>query len=143
MSFIYDWGRQSWLLGQVNWVGDTVRAYLVDSQEYSTVLATAQSTHDRLDDIPLAGRIASVDLVNKTAPLNNGVADADNVTFTNVAGDVAEYIILVQIVPAGAETDHRLLALIDSATTTGLPVTPNGGDIVVQWSDLANRILKL
>lgn len=143
MSFVYDWGRQAWLLGQVNWVGDTVRAYLVDSQEYSTALATAQSTHDHLDDVPVGGRVASADLTNKTAPLNNGVADADNVTFTNVAGDVSEYIILVQIVSGGTEADHRLLALMDSATTTGLPVTPNGGDIVVQWSDLANRILKL
>jgi hypothetical protein len=51
--------------------------------------------------------------------------------------------------PAGAnetvafswQTDEPLIAYIDTAT--GLPVTPNGGDITIAWDSGANRIFKL
>jgi len=39
------------------------------------------------------------------------------------------------------ESTSRLIAWID--TGTNLPVTPNGGDITVQWDAGANRIFKL
>ncbi len=68
MSFMYDAGRNEFAKAGVNWLTDTIRVYLIDSQEYVTVLATAQTTHDRLDDIPVGARVASADLVNKTLP---------------------------------------------------------------------------
>jgi len=34
-----------------------------------------------------------------------------------------------------------LIAFIDTATN--LPVTPNGGDIIVAWDNGANKIFKL
>ena len=42
---------------------------------------------------------------------------------------------------SGVEATSRLIANIDAAT--GLPVTPNGTDITVQWDSGANRIFKL
>jgi hypothetical protein len=42
----------------------------------------------------------------------------------------------------GSDATARLIAYIDTASS-GLPVTPNGGDIVVQWDSGANRIFKL
>ncbi len=145
MSFMYDAGRNEFAKAGVNWLTDTIRVYLVDSQEYNTVLATAQSTHTRLSDIPVGGRVASADLMNKALPGNLGVLDADDITFVNVpVGDnVSEYVVLVKIIAGGTDVDHRLLMLIDSATATGLPVTPNGGDLVVRWSDGANRIARI
>jgi len=42
---------------------------------------------------------------------------------------------------SGVESTSRLIANIDTAT--GLPVTPNGGDITVVFDAGANRIFKL
>jgi hypothetical protein len=41
----------------------------------------------------------------------------------------------------GTEATKDLIAYIDVAT--GLPFTPSGGDITVQWDSGANRIFKL
>ncbi len=40
-----------------------------------------------------------------------------------------------------AATAQRLIAYIDTAT--GMPVTPNGGDITIAWDNGANKIFKL
>lgn len=71
---------------------------------------------------------------------NNGAffitefVDANNIKFYNPAG--------------GSETssftwstESPLIAYIDTAT--GLPVTPNGGDITIAWDSGANKIFKL
>ena len=105
---------------------------------------------DEADDVPdlaldqdLADRAApsrvatSGNLASKTVAA--GVADAANVTFSAVTGDEAESIDIYQ--DSGVEATSRLIANIDSATN--LPVTPNGGDITVQWDDGANKIFKL
>ena len=41
----------------------------------------------------------------------------------------------------GTEATSPLIAYIDTAT--GLPITPNGGDIIVVWDDGANKIFRL
>ena len=41
----------------------------------------------------------------------------------------------------GTDATARLIAYIDTAT--GLPVTPNGGDITIVWDDGPNKIFKL
>jgi hypothetical protein len=75
-----------------------------------------------------------------------GVADAEDVTLTAVTGDPSEALIIYQHAltvggTALAETSARLVAYIDTAT--GLPVTPNGGDVVISWDNGSNRILRL
>ena len=42
----------------------------------------------------------------------------------------------------GTESTSNLIAYMDTGMT-GLPVTPNGGDITVQWANTSNRIFKL
>jgi len=39
------------------------------------------------------------------------------------------------------DSHKKLIAHFD--TGTNIPVTPNGGDITIQWSDAANKIFKL
>ena len=68
-----------------------------------------------------------------------GVADAPDVTFLAVTGAVCEAIVIVKWVTEAA--DSPLIAYIDSAT--GLPVTPNTGDIQITWDSGANKIFKL
>jgi hypothetical protein len=68
-----------------------------------------------------------------TSPtLVNGTVDGNDVTFTTVSGASAEALVLYRK-NAGANTTWRLVAYIDTSVT-GLPVTPNSGDIVITWN---------
>ena len=131
---LYAKGRQGFLDGSIDFDTDDIRAILIDTADYTVDLAA----HDNLDDIPSAARVAvSAALSSKT--VTDGIADAADVTFSSVSGDSCEAIVLYK--DTGAESTSRLIAYIDSAT--GLPVTPNGGDITIQWDNGSNKIFKL
>ena len=131
---LYDKGREGFLDGSIDWDTDTIKAVLVDTDDYSVDLAA----HDNLDDIPAPARVAtSGALTGKTVAA--GVADATDVTFSEVTGDQSEALVIYK--DTGTESTSRLIAYIDDAT--GLPVTPNGGDITVQWDSAASKIFKL
>lgn len=129
---LYDLGRESFLKGEISWSGDNIKACLVDSASYTPNTATDQFLSDLSGVVATSGNLAS-----KTT--TDGVADAADVTFSSVTGNQSEYIVVYQ--DTGVSTTSRLIALVDTAT--GLPVTPNGGDIVVQWDSAANKIFKL
>lgn len=131
---LYDLGRQGFLDGSIDWDTDNIKVVLVDAADYTVNLATDND----LADIIAGARVAtSNNLTSKT--VTAGVADAADVTFTAVTGDVSEALVIYQ--DSGVESTSRLIAYIDSAT--GLPVTPNGGDITVTWDSGANKIFKL
>lgn len=73
--------------------------------------------------------------------VTDGVFDASDITFTSVTSTVA-VTQLVLYKDTGTASNSPLIALIDSATS-GLPVTPNGGDITISWDNGANKIFKL
>lgn len=132
---LYGKGREGFLAGDIDWDADDIRVILVDMADYP---AFAIDTDDNLDDIPAAARVAvSGALTGKTVAL--GVADAADVVLTAVTGDECEAIVIYK--HTGVESTSRLIAYIDTAT--GLPVTPNGGDITIQWDAGANKIFKL
>ena len=132
---LYDKGREAFAKGLIAWDSDDIRAILVDAADYTADLAT----HDFLDDIPSAARVAvsAASLGNKTA--TNGVCDADDLTISSVSGDQFEAIVLYK--HTGTEATSRLIAYIDNYT--GLPCTPNGGNITIQWPSDSNKIFKL
>jgi len=133
-NVLYEHGREGFLDGSIDWDTDDIRAILIDIADYTVNLAT----DDNLDDIPSAARVAvSGALTGKTVA--DGVADAADVTWSAVTGDQSEAIVLYK--HTGTESSSRLIAYIDSAT--GLPVTPNGGDIEVQWAATADKIFRL
>ncbi len=99
-----------------------IKAVLVDLADY-----TYSAAHDFLDDVAAGARVAtSGNLANKT--FVDGVFDSDNPAFTAATGDVSEAIILY--VDSGTAATSNLIAFYDTGVT-GLPVTPNGGDITV------------
>lgn len=131
---LYDKARERFLTGQLNWQTDTIKAVLVTSSAY-TVNLTA---HEYLSDVSQSARVAtSPAFTNKTTA--NGAADADDVTFTSVSGSVINAIVLYK--DTGVAGTSPLIAYIDTAT--GLPITPNGGDIICTWDNGTNRIFKL
>lgn len=131
---LYDKGREAFLTGGINWTSDTIKVVLVDAADYTVNIAT----HDFLDDIPSGARIAtSGALAGKTA--TDGVADADDLVFTAVSGDQFEAFVIFK--DTGSEATSRLIAYFDTAT--GLALTPNGGNVTIQWDNGSNKIFKL
>lgn len=123
-SGMYALGREGFLGGDIDWDANNIKVTLIDSADYVVNL----STHDFYNDVTVAGRVAtSGNLASKTK--TNGTADAADVTFSAVTGDVSEA--LVVWADTTVESTSRLIVYID--TGTGFPVTPNGGDITVQW----------
>jgi hypothetical protein len=131
---LYDKGRQRFLEGSFNWLTDTVKALMVDTGAYTPNL----SVHEFLSDVSAGARITTpVTLTSKAT--TGGAADAADVTFTSVSGASIEAIVIYK--DTGVEATSPLIAYIDTAT--GLPITPNGGDIIVTWDNGPNKIFKL
>lgn len=131
---LYDQGRQEFLTGDINWLSHDIKAILVDKGEY-----TPNFTNNKtLSDIPVGAIVGSaVLLTGKSA--TGGAADANDITFSSVTGPSIEAIILYK--DTGDAQTSTLIAHIDTAT--GLPITPNGGDIIINWDNGANKIFKL
>lgn len=131
---LYTKAKQGLIDGSIDLDTDDIRVVLVDGAEYTPNLAT----HDNLDDIPSGARVAvSTALQSKT--VTDGVFDAADIVITAVTGDQFEYLALYK--HTGVESTSRLILLIDSAT--GLPCTPNGSDITIQWASGADKIFRL
>lgn len=122
-SAIYPLFKQALLQGTYDLSTATVRAVLVDTGTY-----TYSAAHDFYNDLSGVVGTESGALASKT--FTNGTFDAADITFTAVTGSTAEAIVL--FVDTGNAATDALICFIDSAT--GLPVTPNGGDINVTWS---------
>ena len=118
-------------LGGVS-LDNAVRAVLVDTGVY-----TYSDSHEFVSDLTGIVGTQSATFTNKT--FTNGVFDADNISFTSVTGNSAEAIVIF-VGSTASPTTSRLVAYLDSGFT-GLPVTPNGGDIMVSWN--ASGIFKL
>ena len=131
---LYDKARERFARGQLNWDTDSIKVCLVDKNVYTPNF----SSHEFLSDISSSAIVApGVALQNKTSV--GGACNANNVTFTAVAGSQSEALIIYK--DTGDASTSPLLVHIDSAS--GLPITPNGGDIIVVWDSGANKIFKL
>ena len=132
---IYGLSREKFIQGTIDLSSDDIRVILVDLADYTLAI----DTHEFLDDVPAGARVAvSATLTTPTTTL--GVFDADDVTFSSVTGDESEALIIYQ--HTGTEGTSELIAFIDTGVT-GLPVTPNGGDITVTWDSGSDKIFKI
>lgn len=101
----------------------TVKVALVDTGTY-----TYSAAHDFYDDV--SGVVGTPQTIANTT-VTNGLFDGDDVTFTAVSGATVEALIIY--IDTGTPGTSRLVAYIDTSVT-GLPVTPNGGDITITWN---------
>jgi len=104
--------------------GQTVKAALVDTGVY-----TYSAAHQFYSSVSAGVVGAPQAIANKTYA--NGVFDGDDVTFVNVTGANAEALVLY--IDTGNSATSPLVAYLDTGVT-GLPVAPNGGDILVVWN---------
>ena len=131
---LYDKGRQKFAEAQINWLTDDIKVMGVDVGQYTV----NTSTHEFLSDVPAGARIAApVSLLSKST--TGGACDAADVTFTAVTGVSIEAVIIYK--NTGSEATSPLIAYLD--TGTGLPITPNGGDMVLTWDNGINKIFRL
>jgi len=107
-----------------NMSSGTVKVALVDTGVY---------TYSSTDQFWTAVSSASVGtpqtIGSKT--FTNGVFDGGDVTFTTVTGSSVEALVIW--IDTGTPSTSPLVAYIDTSVT-GLPVTPNGGDITITWN---------
>jgi hypothetical protein len=108
----------------------TVRGMFIDHADDTPVLATDQF----ISNIASAARVPAIAscpaLASKTlGTVGAGVFDAADLTFTGLTGDACESFIIFE--DSGVEGTSDLFAFWDSAT--GLPLTPNGGDVSVPF----------
>jgi hypothetical protein len=100
---------------------------LVDTGTY-----TYSAAHDFYND--LSGVVGTDQRI--TTPTVGSVSaatfDGDNVTFTAVSGASVEALVYYRK-NSGANTTWRLVMYQDTSVT-GLPVTPNGGDIAISFN---------
>lgn len=131
----YDSGVEGFAGGDVAWDTSDIRLILIDEADDTIDLAV----DDFLDDRASAARVAtSGSFASKT--FADGILDAADVTLTSVTGDPSESID-VYCHDGGADSARRMLLNFDTAT--GLPVTPDGGNITVQWDNGTNKIARL
>jgi hypothetical protein len=120
----YPLGVKHFSQGDINYPSDTIKCALV------TTSYTPAPTTDEFFNIVPGGAItaAGVALTSKTNAA--GVLGAANVLFSSVSGSQSAYLVVYK--DTGTSSTSQLILLYDTAT--GLPVTPNGGNINVAWS---------
>lgn len=101
----------------------TVKVALVDTGTY-----TYSAAHQFLTS--LSGVVGTAQTIG-TKTFTNGVFDGADVTFPAVTGSPAEALVIY--IDTGTAGTSPLVAYLDTGVT-GLPVTPNGGDIITAWN---------
>lgn len=101
----------------------TVKVALIDTATYPY-----NAAHEFFSSV--SGVVGTPQTINNTT-VTNGLFDGDNVTYAAVTGNSAEALLIY--IDTGTASTSRLVAWIDTGVT-GLPVTPNGGDISITWN---------
>ncbi len=127
-SALYPSFKELLLGGDIDLASDTIKAALVDTGTY-----TYSSAHDFYNDI--SGVVGTPGtLASKT--ITAGVFDAADQVYSAVSGNSVEAVVIYK--DTGNTATSPLIAYID-----GISVTPNGGNITVQWDSGSNRIFAL
>ena len=121
---LYPKAKEKFLDALIDMPTDTIKIALIDTGTY---------TYNSTDEFWSAASAALVGtaatLASKT--ITNGVFNADDVTFTSVTGASVEALIIFK--DTGSAATSPLIMYLDVAAS-GLPVTPNGNNIDVQFN---------
>jgi len=121
---IYPKAKEKFLDALIDIPSDTIKIALIDTGTY---------TYNSADEFWSSASAAIVGtaetLASKT--ITSGVFDAADVTFTSVSGVSVEALIIYK--DTGSAATSPLIMYIDVAAS-GLPVTPNGNNIDVQFN---------
>lgn len=124
---LYPLFKQALLNKEADLDTDSIKATLIDSADYTYNAADKTYVAGALGVADAAKVAVSSALGSPTIAL--GVFDTADFTWTAVSGDVSEAIILWDDTTTSPTAD-LLIAFYDTGMT-GMPVTPNGGNINV------------
>lgn len=115
--------------GVCNFETATIKVIGIDTADDDPLVNTDQD----LADILAAARVGTATLASKTVTTsaNTATFDSADPTMTAVTGDQFEELLLYK--DSGVESTSLLLISFDTFTS-GMPVTPNGGDILITWN---------
>ena len=132
---LFDWGRDAFLNGAIDWTVDTINVALVTSA-YTPDLAN----HKFLSD--LGGDTVGTDQTIGSTSSAAGVANGAGVTWTAVpSGSTVKALVIYK--STGVAGTSRLIAYLDTDVGGLLPLATNGGNISATWDTGANKIFKL
>lgn len=109
----------------VNLTSDTIKVSLIDISQINPDTVNHEDLADLAPD-PRVGADQTLGSITTT----NGTFDAADSTFTSVTGNQIEELLIWK----DTATASTSVLLVSFDTATGLPVSPNGGDIVIQWN---------
>jgi hypothetical protein len=147
---LYNIARKKFALGDINWEDGGMMLCLIKQNGYTLDVAG----HTNISDVPTSARDYGPGTAGARQYLNgaaipvgsvgyvvndNGAMDAGDVTFDTIgaSGDITKIVALVMY----RASDGLLIMYLDSAT--GLPIDPNGGDIICTWDNGDNKIARL
>lgn len=113
-----------------NLVTGNVKAVLVDTATYTYNAANQFFSDISAYTIPAAGTGIAIG-GTRTTTGGRFKSTTTTTTFTAVTGATAEAIVIY--IDTGSAATSPLVAYFDNGVT-GLPVTPNGGDISISWN---------
>lgn len=131
---MYATGLNAFATGAINWPsgGITISAVLLDLTKYTANLTTDQF----LSIIASPARVATATVATRTS--TGGICFAANTLFSAVSGATVGAVVIY--VNTGTDSTSQLICYLD--TLSGIPVTPNGSNILIQW-DAVNGIFKI
>ena len=121
---LYPKFKESALQAGVNMSSGTIKVALVNTGSYT------YSSTDQFYSAVTAAAVGTPQTIGSKT-FTNGVFSGANVTFTAVTGSTASALVIY--LDTGTAATSPLIAYIDTSVT-GLPVTPNGGDIGITWN---------
>ncbi|MDX7846036.1 hypothetical protein SJR91_00260 [Aeromonas caviae] len=129
---LYDKGREKFLTGAINASVDTLKCALI-KDTYAPTLGSDEFFST------LSSHVVGTPQTLTSKTVTGGVLDAADVTFSAVPTAAVKYCAIYK--DTGSAATSPLIALFDTAA--GLPVSTNGGDIIIAWDNGANKIFKL
>lgn len=129
---VYPSYRSAMMQAPPNLATGALKCALVSTTSGATNYVYSAS-HANFSDVP-AGSIVSAGVALTNKVVSGGALNADPVRFASVAAPGGGQIgqALIYYVDSGTPATSPLVGYMD--TTTGLPVTPNGQDITVNFS---------
>lgn len=121
---LFDFWKEELHDAAYNIISATLKQDLIDTADDNPAVAT----DDFYNDIAAGAAVATATLGSKsnTSP-GNGALDAADGTWSSVSGDQSEEV-LGWVDTGGASSTDPLVYSMDTFSS-GMPVTPNGGDI--------------
>lgn len=129
---LYDKGREKFLTGAINASADTLKCALI-KDTYAPTLGSDEFFST------LSSHVVGTPQTLTSKTVTGGVLDAADVTFSAVPTAAVKYCAIYK--DTGSAATSPLIALFDTAA--GLPVSTNGGNIIIAWDSGANKIFKL